>query len=150
MTENQRLKELQKLLNFKSQAEFATALGIKQGSLSDIYREKKGIGVSDSIKMKLHKDYSINIEWLETGVGEPKITIQDNQNSDNNVNNNMNGNFKGNVTITHNDFTKMVELQKENQEIQIQLNERLKTCQEQLSVSQKQINSLIDIINKKL
>ncbi|MFJ1431914.1 S24 family peptidase [Capnocytophaga canimorsus] len=70
MTENQRLKYLQKILGFSSQTEFANALGIKQGSLSDIYRKKNGIGVSDSIKMILLKDYSINTDWLETGEGE--------------------------------------------------------------------------------
>ncbi|MDR3246068.1 MAG: helix-turn-helix transcriptional regulator [Prevotellaceae bacterium] len=70
MTENKRLKEVQKKLNFSSQVEFSAALGIKQGSLSDIYREKPGVGVSDSIKRILDKEYSINIEWLETGKGE--------------------------------------------------------------------------------
>lgn len=39
MSENDRLKELQSFLKFRNQSEFATALGIKQGSLSDIYRE---------------------------------------------------------------------------------------------------------------
>lgn len=70
MTENQRLKEVQKTLGFSSQTKFADVLGIKQGSLSDIYREKNNIKVSDSIKMTLLKDYSININWLETGEGE--------------------------------------------------------------------------------
>ena len=70
MCENERLKELQAVLGFKSQAAFASALGIKQGSLSDVYRKKAGIKVSDSIKRVLDKDYSVNIEWLETGEGE--------------------------------------------------------------------------------
>lgn len=70
MTENKRLKELQKILNFSSQEKFAQVLGIKQGSLSDIYRAKGGIGVSSSIKRVLEKEYSINIDWLETGEGE--------------------------------------------------------------------------------
>ncbi|GJQ07478.1 hypothetical protein CAPN010_16360 [Capnocytophaga cynodegmi] len=70
MTENKRLKVLQKELGFSNQTDFANVLGIKQGSLSDIYREKNGIGVSDSIKMILIKDYSINIDWLKTGKGE--------------------------------------------------------------------------------
>lgn len=69
MTENNRLKELQGRLGFSSQSDFAKKLGIKQGSLSDIYREKKGVGVSDSIKRILDKEFSINIEWLETGNG---------------------------------------------------------------------------------
>lgn len=70
MTENDRLRVLQKELGFKSQAAFAAVLGIKQGSLSDVYRAKSGIGVSDSIKRILEKDYSINIGWLERGEGE--------------------------------------------------------------------------------
>ena len=70
MCENEQLKELQNLLGFKNQTAFAGALGIKQGSLSDIYRRKAGIKVSNSIKRVLEKDYSVNIEWLETGEGE--------------------------------------------------------------------------------
>ena len=68
-SENQRLIEVQKKLGFSSQKDFAEALGIKQGSLSDIYREKKGIKVSLSIKKTLKKEFSINIKWLETGEG---------------------------------------------------------------------------------
>lgn len=70
MSENKRLKELQKYLNFTTQSAFAEALGIKQGSLSDIYREKKDVGVSESIKRILSKEYSINLDWLEKGEGE--------------------------------------------------------------------------------
>jgi len=72
MTENKRLKEVQKALGFKSQKDFALVLNIKQGSLSDIYREKQGVGVSNSIKRILNKEYSINIEWIETGNGSMK------------------------------------------------------------------------------
>lgn len=70
MTENQRLKLIQQALGFSSQVKFAEVLGIKQGSLSDIYRAKEGIGVSDSIKRLLERDYHVNISWLETGEGE--------------------------------------------------------------------------------
>ncbi len=144
MTENQRLKELQKKLNFKNQVEFAKALGIKQGSLSDIYREKSGLSVSDSIKMKLLKDYSINIEWLEKGTGKPFMKDQNiiNENSDNNINNNINGNVKGDIVISHNDISKLIELQKGSQEIQKELNKRLET-------SQSQINTLLEILKTK-
>jgi len=69
-TENQRLKILQKDLGFKTQGAFADALGIKQGSLSDIYRGKDGIKVSNSIKFKLETLYNINIDWLENERGE--------------------------------------------------------------------------------
>lgn len=141
MTENQRLKEIQKKLSFNSQAEFAEFLGIKQGSLSDIYREKKGIGVSDSIKMKLEKEFSINIDWLKTGEGEmikKEINIDNSQvNAQNSViGNNITGN-KGNVIISfsNEDISKIIEQHKE-------LTERLKTSQEQISV-------LLEIIKNK-
>ena len=49
---------------------FGVVLGLKQGSLSDVYRAKGGLGVSDSIKRILDKEFSINIDWLETGEGE--------------------------------------------------------------------------------
>jgi bacteriophage CI repressor helix-turn-helix domain len=141
MTENQRLKEIQKKLSFNSQAEFAEFLGIKQGSLSDIYREKKGIGVSDSIKMKLEKEFSINIDWLKTGEGEmikKEINIDNSQvNAQNSVIGNNITNNKGNVIISfsNEDISKIIEQHKE-------LTERLKTSQEQISV-------LLEIIKNK-
>lgn len=144
-TENQRLKKLQEILGFKSQVEFATALGIKQGSLSDIYREKSGISVSDSIKIKLIKEYSINIDWLEKGEGQPIIkgqNINNSQDATNPLNNNISGNVKGNIVISHNDITKLIELQKGSQEIQKELNKRLET-------SQSQINTLLEILKNK-
>lgn len=70
MSENKRLIEVQKALGFKNQKEFAEKLNIKQGSLSDIYREKSGVGVSNSIKRILEIEYSINIKWLESGEGQ--------------------------------------------------------------------------------
>lgn len=65
---NERLKTLQKVLGYGSQQAFADALGIRQGSLSDIYRAKNGIGVSGQIKIALSK-YGVNIDWLDTGEG---------------------------------------------------------------------------------
>jgi bacteriophage CI repressor helix-turn-helix domain len=138
MTENQRLKIIQKKLSFNSQADFAKALGIKQGSLSDIYREKKGVGVSDSIKMKLEKEYSINIDWIETGEGE----IIKNMNIDNSnikstnsiIGNNITGNGNISISFSNEDISKIIEQHKE-------LTERLKT-------SQEQITTLLEILKK--
>jgi transcriptional regulator with XRE-family HTH domain len=70
MTENQRLKILFRELKFKTQAQFAEAIGLKPGSLSDILREKPGVKVSANTKNKLEKSYNVNIDWLETGKGE--------------------------------------------------------------------------------
>ena len=138
MTENQRLKIIQKKLSFNSQADFAKALGIKQGSLSDIYREKKGVGVSDSIKMKLEKEYSINIDWIETGEGE----IIKNMNIDNSnikstnsiIGNNITGSGDISISFSNEDISKIIEQHKE-------LTERLKT-------SQEQITTLLEILKK--
>ena len=67
-TENERLKKVQETLGYKSQQAFADALGIKQGSLSDVYRAKNGIGVSSSIKIAL-SNLGIDLDWLRTGKG---------------------------------------------------------------------------------
>lgn len=69
VTANERLRRLQKILGYTSQQAFADALGIKQGSLSDVYRAKNGIGVSAQIKIALSK-LGVNIDWLDTGEGE--------------------------------------------------------------------------------
>ena len=69
MTENERLAILQGELGFHNQTEFAAALGKKQGTLSDIYRQKGGVGVSKSIKSILRQKYGVNVGWLETGEG---------------------------------------------------------------------------------
>ncbi|WP_316802153.1 helix-turn-helix transcriptional regulator [Pedobacter nototheniae] len=71
MTENQRLKSLIDILHFKTQKEFAEKIKIQQGSLSDILREKNGMGISNALKDKLRLILGVNIEWLETGIGEP-------------------------------------------------------------------------------
>jgi bacteriophage CI repressor helix-turn-helix domain len=130
MTENQRLKIIQKELSFNSQADFAKALGIKQGSLSDIYREKKGVGVSDSIKMKLEKEYSININWIETGEGEiiknMKIDNSNIKSTNSIIGNNITGSGNISISFSNEDISKIIEQHKE-------LTERLKTSQEQIT-----------------
>ncbi|MCZ4242929.1 LexA family transcriptional regulator [Pedobacter punctiformis] len=73
MTENQRLKTLIDILHFKTQKDFAEKIKIQQGSLSDILREKNGMGISNAIKDKLNLILGVNIEWLEKGIGEPII-----------------------------------------------------------------------------
>mgnify|MGYP002744256467 CR=1 FL=1 len=73
---NERLRTLQKVLGYTSQQAFADALGIKQGSLSDIYRAKNGIGVSGQIKIALSK-HGVNIDWLDTGEGEMLRTAEE-------------------------------------------------------------------------
>lgn len=56
-----------KELGFSSQKDFAAALNIEPGSLSDIIRGK--VGVSKAIKHKLEILFSVSREWIESGNG---------------------------------------------------------------------------------
>jgi len=67
MSENERLKEIRKLLNF-TQREFSDALDIKQGSYSDVERGKAGI--SAVLLKNLIRRFRINPLWLCEGEGE--------------------------------------------------------------------------------
>jgi len=69
MNENQRLKRLMELLHFKTQKDFAAALNIQQGSLSDILRGR--VNVSNAIRDRLEMKFDVNLTWLEDGIGEP-------------------------------------------------------------------------------
>lgn len=70
MTENQRLKLVIDALHFKTQKDFAEKINIKPGSLSDILREKGGMGISNAVKDKLEFLFQVNKNWLENGEGE--------------------------------------------------------------------------------
>lgn len=67
MSENERLKEIRKLLDF-TQREFSDALDIKQGSYSDVERGKAGI--SAVLLKNLIRRFRINPLWLCEGEGE--------------------------------------------------------------------------------
>ncbi len=71
MSENQRLKNLMDKLKFKTQSDFAEALNIKQGYLSDLMSGKRGLKLSDALKNKLTLKFNVNQKWLNDGVGEP-------------------------------------------------------------------------------
>ena len=87
-------------------------------------------------------DPQLNEKWLLTGKGEMIKPINTQKAKGNNsINSNIN-NIEGNVTISHNDFSNLLELQKGYQEAQKELNERLKT-------SQKQIDTLLEILKNK-
>lgn len=57
------------LLHFKTQKDFAAALNIQQGSLSDILRGR--VNVSNAIRDRLEMKFDVNLTWLEDGIGEP-------------------------------------------------------------------------------
>jgi hypothetical protein len=69
MTENQRLKIVMTQLGFAKQKDFANKINVQPGSLSDILREKPGVGVSNSIADKLEILFGINKMWLKGGQG---------------------------------------------------------------------------------
>ena len=64
---NERLKHLRKELSMK-QGDFATALSISQGHLSDIENNRKE--VSDRVISICSLKFNVNEEWLRTGNGE--------------------------------------------------------------------------------
>ena len=76
MSENERLKEIRKLLEF-TQREFSDALDIKQGSYSDVERGKAGI--SAVLLKNLIRRFRINPLWLCEGEGEMFIDKIDGQ-----------------------------------------------------------------------
>jgi transcriptional regulator with XRE-family HTH domain len=67
MNENQRLKEIRKALNL-NQRTFSEALGIKQGSYSDVERGKTG--VSAVIIKGLITKFRVDPLWLCEGKGD--------------------------------------------------------------------------------
>ncbi|WP_341217068.1 helix-turn-helix domain-containing protein [uncultured Wocania sp.] len=62
MFDNQRFKKVRKELNL-TQKEFADALGIKQGSLSDIERGKTN-DLSNSVKTIVKEKFNVKIDYL--------------------------------------------------------------------------------------
>lgn len=73
---NIRLKDLRRSLKM-SQTDFASKIGIKQGTLSDIERGR--IAVSDNVAEKIEKEFGAAKEWLMSGkVDENIVEIVDN------------------------------------------------------------------------
>ena len=112
------------------QNKFAQNVGLSAGYVNNL-----GENISSRSLNKILNVYpQLNEKWLLTGKGEMIKPI-------NTQNSNIN-NIEGNVTISHNDFSNLLELQKGYQEVQKELNERLKT-------SQKQIDTLLEILKNK-
>ena len=126
---------------------FLEYLGIGQNKfaqnvvLSAGYVNNLGESISSRSLNKILNVYpQLNEKWLLTGKGE-MIKPINTQKGNNSINSNIN-NIEGNVTISHNDFSNLLELQKGYQDVQKELNERLKT-------SQKQIDTLLEILKNK-
>lgn len=118
----------------KNQADFALKIGIARSQLSEILSGKRK--VTESLVNKIHNLYPhLNKEWLINGDGEMMVgIIQNNENGDN-----INGHS---VTInkTEGDYLEIIK----------SLTAQLTVSQQQVSVSQEQMNRLITIIENKL
>ncbi|MCC2590036.1 hypothetical protein [Chryseobacterium sp. MFBS3-17] len=123
--------------------------GLSVGLIGRALKNNSGLN-SDTIEKILYAYADLNPEWFTTESGEMlKTNNQTINNGDgNNVNSNINGNVGGNVTISHSEFSGMIELQKGYQEIQKELNERLSISQEQLTESMKQVTILVELLKK--
>lgn len=97
---------------------------------------------STAIENILSEYPDLNLEWLITGKGQMvKGNIQNIHIEGKNKHlNNING--SSNITISQNDISEIINLQKE-------MNSIIKTTQNQLSESQKQVNNLIEILKNK-
>lgn len=120
------------------QNKFAQNVGLSAGYVNNL-----GENISSRSLNKILNVYpQLNEKWLLTGKGEMIKPINTQKAKGNNsINSNIN-NIEGNVTIPHNDFSNLLELQKGYQDVQKELNERLKT-------SQKQIDTLLEILKNK-
>ena len=120
------------------QNKFAQNVGLSAGYVNNL-----GENISSRSLNKILNVYpQLNEKWLLTGKGEMIKPINTQKAKGNNsINSNIN-NIEGNVTISHNDFSNLLELQKGYQDVQKELNERLKT-------SQKQIDTLLEILKNK-
>ena len=121
--------------------------GLSVGLIGRAIKNNSGLN-SDTIEKILHTYTDLSPEWFISESGsmlKNNHQVNTNNGPGNNLNSNINGNISGNVTISHSEFSNMIELQKGYQEIQKELTERLKTSQEQLSESMKQAVILLEI-----
>lgn len=82
MSDYQRLKNIRRFLKL-NQEEFANPLGLTQGGYSDVERGKNSI--SSKMKLNLKSTYSVNVHWLETGIGEMFAVSIEEENYENDI-----------------------------------------------------------------
>lgn len=149
MTITERLEEymIHKGLNANR---MTTQAGLSIGLIGRAIKNNTTLN-SETIEKILQTFPDLNPEWLLLEQGnmmksEQNIsTVQ----SPGSVNSNING-VNGNVSISQNDFSSMLDAQKAHRVMEGELIARLKTSQEQLSESQLQIRTLLEIIQKKI
>lgn len=98
---------------------------------------------SKSVAEIILKYPEINPIWLLIGKGEMKLENTQNVDISNSNNKNLNNiNGISNVTISQNDISEIIEIQRE-------MNSIIETTQNQLTESQKQVNTLLEILKNK-
>lgn len=142
MTITERLQKY--MLHKNLNANKVTVLaGLSVGLIGRAIKNDSGLN-SDTVEKILIAFSDLNPEWFVSGIGEMLKPVNQNIHSNgspNSVNNNINGNVSGNFSITHSEFSGMIELQAETIE-------RLKTSQDQLTESMRQVSLLIELLNK--
>lgn len=113
------------------QNKFAQNVGLSPSFINNL-----GEGINLKSLQKILTAYpQLNERWLLTGEGNMTRETTQIAKGNGSINSNISGNVEGNVIISHNDFSNMIEIQKE-------LSDRLKTTQEQMSI-------LLEILQKK-
>lgn len=98
---------------------------------------------STAIENILSEFPDLNLEWLITGKGEMILGNTQNVDISNSNNKNLNNiNGSSNITISQNDISEIIEIQRE-------MNSIIKTTQKQLTESQKQVNTLLEILKNR-
>lgn len=120
------------------QNKFAQNVGLSAGFVNNL-----GDNISSKSLNKILEVYpQLNEKWILKGEGcMLKPSVSQNTTGDGSINNNIYGDVNGNISISQNDLTSIIEMQRD-------LNDIIKTTQCQLTESQKQVNNLIEILSK--
>lgn len=138
-------RRLQKFMEYKNlnANKITVDAGLSVGLIGRAIKNDSGLN-SDTVEKILIAYAELSPEWFVSGNGEMlkpvNQTIASN-NSPNSVNNNINGNVNGNFRISHSEFSGIIDLQKETMA-------SLRTCQDQLSESMKQVTILLELLKK--
>lgn len=121
------------------QNKFAQNVGLSAGFVNNL-----GENISSKSLNKILGVYpQLNEKWLLTGEEDMLKTNNIAKfKRDASINNNIYGDVNGTMTISHNDFSNLLELQRGYQDAQKEFNEILKT-------SQSQIDTLLEILKNK-
>lgn len=132
-----------RILIFINYLNITTSLFEKRVNLSNGFVSNIGSSVRNKSILKISSVYpELNINWWKTGEGSMlkngsnKLSAEDFEKLDS----------ESNLALNYQNVLKILEIHNEYQRDQRELRLQLKTCQSQLSESQKQITVLVKII----